>query len=181
MSENLQLDRMIRTTDAATRRKPTVDVDKIDGITVPEIDWKPLVKDLKPKLDPLAALIPADQHAVFFPTFSAAVRAADEADSAGTPVLRLAEPRSEDARTVKRYQRQLGLSLTGLGRLLGPHVAQSVALTGSDPYFRTGTDVAVLFEAQNAGDARNPAHGPDRAWRPPTSRRPSRSPARSTG
>ena len=31
--------------------------------------------------------------------------------------------------------------------LLGPAVAQSVAITGSDPYFRTGTDVAVLFEA----------------------------------
>ena len=35
-------------------------------------------------------------------------------------MLRLAEPRSEDVRTAKRYQRQLGLSLTGLGRLLGP-------------------------------------------------------------
>ena len=51
---------------------------------------------------------------------------------------------------MKRYERQLGLSLTGLGRLLGPLVARSVALTGSDPYFRTGTDVAVLFEAENA-------------------------------
>jgi len=27
-------------------------------------------------------------------------------------------------------------------------VAKSVALTGSDPYFRTGTDMAVLFEAE---------------------------------
>ena len=147
VSENLQLDRMMRSDSGG--EQPTVDVNKIDGISVPEIDWKPLVKDLKPKLDPLAALIPADQHVVFFPTFSAAVRTADEADSAGTPVLRLAEPRSEDARTAKRYERQLCLSMTGLGRLLGPHVAQSVALTGSDPYFRTGTDVAVLFEARN--------------------------------
>jgi hypothetical protein len=62
----------------------------------------------------------------------------------------MAEPRSEDAQVSKRYQRQLGLSLSGLGRLLGPHVVQSVALTGSDPYFRIGTDVAVLFQAPNA-------------------------------
>jgi hypothetical protein len=27
-------------------------------------------------------------------------------------------------------------------------VAKSVAITGSDPYFRTGTDVAVLFETK---------------------------------
>ncbi len=146
VSENLQLDRTLRGTKAA---EATIDVDKIEGISVPEIDWKPLIKDLKPELDPLAASIPADQHAVFFPTFNAAVLTADEAERQGTPILHLAEPRSEDARTAERYQRQLGLSLSGLGRLLGPTVAKSVALTGSDPYFRTGTDVAVLFETPN--------------------------------
>ncbi len=146
ISENLQLDRTLRGTKP---EEATVDVDGIEGISVPEIDWKPLVKDLKPELDPLAALIPADQHVVFFPTFSSAVLTADEADRQGTPILHLAEPRSEDARTAHRYQRQLCLSLTGLGRLLGPQVAASVALTGSDPYFRTGTDLAVLFEAPN--------------------------------
>ena len=36
--------------------------------------------------------------------------------------------------------------MSRLARLLGPHVAKSVALTGSDPFFPTGTDVAVLFE-----------------------------------
>lgn len=83
---------------------------------------------------------------IFFPTFSAAVATADQADIEGTPVLQMAEPRCEDARAAQRYQRQLCLSLTGLGRLLGPKLAKSVALTGSDLYFRTGSDVAVLFE-----------------------------------
>jgi hypothetical protein len=146
MSENLQLDRAMGN---ARPEGATVDIKTIRGITIKEIDWKPLIKDLKPTLDPLAAAIPADQHAVFFPTFSAAVLTADEADRQGTPVLHLAEPRSEDAQTSRRYQRQLGLSLTGVARLLGPQVAQSVALTGSDFSFRTGTDIAVLFEAPN--------------------------------
>ena len=56
LSENLQLDRMMRTTGADGAAEATVNVNKIEGISVPEIDWKPLVKDLKPKLDPLAAL-----------------------------------------------------------------------------------------------------------------------------
>ncbi len=146
ISENLQLDRRLAGTQGEAA---TEDVDKIDGITIAEIDWKPLIKDLKPKLDPLASLIPADQHAVFFPTFSAAVEAIDQAEQQGTPVLYLAEPRSEDAGVKGRYQRQLGLSLSGLGRLLGPHVARSVAITGSDVNFRTGTDVALLFETPN--------------------------------
>ena len=147
VGENLQLDRLLRPIDNKAP-EASVNVDTLDGISVEEFDWKPLIKDPQPALDPLAALVPADQHVIFFPTFSAAVQTADAADAAGTPVLHLAEPRSEDARTVERYQRQLCLSLTGLGRRLGPHVARSVALTGSDPYFRTGTDVAVLLEAK---------------------------------
>ena len=146
VSENLQLDRLLRPTKD---QEATVDIDTLQGISVPEIDWQPLVKDLQPKLDPLAALIPADQHVIFFPTFSAAVLVSDQAERQGTPILQLAEPRSEDARTAARYQQQLCLSLTGLGRLLGPQVAASIAVTGSDPYLRTGSDVAVLFEAPN--------------------------------
>ena len=152
VSENLQLDRNVQ---GSKSEEPTVDIDTLDGITIDEIDWKPLIKDMKPELDPLAASIPADQHVIFFPTFSAAVLTADQAELQGTPILHLAEPRSEDARTAERYQKQLCLSLTGLGRLLGPKVVKSVALTGSDPYFHTGTDVAVLFETENSAALKN--------------------------
>ena len=145
MSENLQLDRVLP--PARQPDEKLVKLDTIEGITVQEIDWQPLTKDLKPKLDPLASLVPADQHVIFFPTFQSAVRVADEADLYGTPVLRLAEPRSENALVAQRYQRQLCLSMTGIGRFLGPQVAKSVALTGSDPFYPVGTDVAVLFEA----------------------------------
>ncbi len=83
---------------------------------------------------------------MFFPNFQALTAVADETNRHDTPVLRLAQPRSEDAGIVKRYERQLGLSMSTLGRLIGPKLVKSVALTGSDPYFSTGTDVAVLFE-----------------------------------
>ncbi len=143
ISENLQLDRPIGNTDG---NQTPVEIDTLKGITVAEIDWTKLTKDLKPKLDPLAELIPSDQHVVFFPTFNALIRIADEAEVHGTPVLRLAEPRAEDARTIERYQQQLALSLSGLGRIVGPQVVKSVALTGSDMNYRTGTDIAVIFE-----------------------------------
>ncbi|MCC7294145.1 MAG: hypothetical protein IT449_18945 [Phycisphaerales bacterium] len=146
MSENLQLDRVLPEFKPDT---PTVDIDSLTGISVRELNWTALTAGMTPKKDALAALVPADQHAVFFPTFDALVAVTDEAAAQGIPVLRLVDVRSEDARTKARYERQLGLSLTGLGRLLGPHVVRSVALTGSDPYYRTGTDVALLFEAEN--------------------------------
>jgi hypothetical protein len=146
VSENLQLHR------ALPRAKPddaTVKLNSIKGITVREFNWQPLIKDAQAKTDPLAELIPDDQHALFFPSFAAVTELIDHAQQQGTPILRLAEPRAENALTQERYQRQLCLPLGEVERLLGPQLISSVAVTGGDPYFRTGTDVAVLFEAKN--------------------------------
>ncbi|HVA48544.1 MAG TPA: hypothetical protein VNH11_19420 [Pirellulales bacterium] len=125
-----------------------LDVASIKGITIAEIDWKPLLADAQPALDPLSRAVPADQHVVFFHSFAAAVALADEASSQGTPLSRLMLSRSEDELMKQRYERQLCLPLSTLARLLGPTVIGSVALTGSDPYFFTGTDVAVVFECK---------------------------------
>ena len=65
VSESLQLDRVTPATNKA--EDANVNLADLTGITVAEIDWKPLIKDLKPALDPLASIIPADQHAVLFP------------------------------------------------------------------------------------------------------------------
>ena len=146
LSENLQLDRVLPTTKTA---EETVAITNLAGITVKEMNWKALIQNAKPGLDPLAAFIPADQHAIFFPSFQAMVQMVDEADANGTPVLQLLEPRSEDANARTRYQKQLALGLSEVSRLLGPSVVASVAFTGSDPFLRVGTDVAVLFEARN--------------------------------
>lgn len=148
LSENLQLDRML---SPRAGGEETVDISTIEGITVKEIDWSPKLVGKNPKPDPLAALIPADQHALFFPKFSDMTRLTDEADTIGTPVLAILEPRSEDAGTKRRYQDQLALSMSGLSRLLGPSIVASVAFTGSDPFLRVGSDVAVLFEAKKMG------------------------------
>ena len=123
----------------------------ITGITVREMDWKPLLQDRKPALDPLAAHIPFDQHALFFPSFEAMSRWIDEADQDGTPVLQMFEPRAEDANSRGRYQKQLCLELNALSRLIGPQLIASAAFTGSDPYLRTGTDIGVLYETTSPG------------------------------
>ena len=130
-----------------------VPTDSIAGITVGSVDWAKIPADpgaAEFKPDALAAAIPADQHAVFFPSFQAIVTALDETRANGLPIFRSLSNRSEDARVIQRYERQLLLPLTGISRLLGSRVVKSVALTGSDPYFPTGTDVAVVFEPASA-------------------------------
>lgn len=146
--ENLQLDRQLLVPQRTQHE--TVDIASLEGISVRELDWKSLLRDAQPVLDPLARNIPHDQHAVFFPTFGDLLHVLDTADAFGTPLLQSLEARTQDHRTAERYRQQLCLDTSGLSRLLGPSVIASVALTGSDPYLRSGSDVAVLFEAQNA-------------------------------
>lgn len=150
ISENIQLDRVLPATRPTGRAAGAqVDLRSIEGLSVQPMDWKSLTAGLKPQIDPLATLTPADQHAIFFPSFSAMVSVLDEAERSGTPALQWVEDGSQDAATRDRYQRQLGVRLTDMGRLLGPQLIGAVAMTGSDPYFRTGTDVAILFEPKN--------------------------------
>ncbi len=147
LSENLQLDRQLATSKEA---EANIALASIEGITVEEFDWEPAIKGLNPERDILAAHIPADQHVIFFPSFKALVTLADEMAEQGGPLLTMAEPRGETALVQERYEQQLGLSLDAGVRLLGPTMIKSVALTGSDPYLRTGADVAVLLEAKSA-------------------------------
>lgn len=151
VSENLQLDRVLLPGGPADE---TVDVTTLPGITVQEMDWAPLLKGLAVTKDPLAELIPADQHALLFPSFDAFMALLDEAKAQGTPVLRLLEPRSEDSRVQERYERQLCLSANLLSRALGPHLINAVAMTGSDPFMPMGTDVALVYDAKDVGALR---------------------------
>ena len=144
ISENIQLDRLLPVTKAG---EETVAVDSLEGVTIAEIDWKPLIKDLNPKLDSLADKVPFDQHVIFFPSFKAALSMSDEAKKVPGLFSKMAESGSENTLTNARYEKQLCLTVSGLSRLFGPQIVKSVALTGSDPYFFSGTDLAVIFEA----------------------------------
>jgi hypothetical protein len=145
LSENLQLDRALVTPGGSNAM--TVALSSLTGITVREMNWKPLIHDPKPALDALAANIPFDQHAIFFSSFDAMTRWIQEADEDGTPILQIYEPRAEDANSRGRYQRQLCLALDELSRLIGPKLITGIAFTGSDPYLRTGTDVGIVYQA----------------------------------
>jgi hypothetical protein len=145
ISENLQLDRQLNIRNADAR---TVPIAEIRGVTVREYDWQPQIRALRPDLDPLAAFIPADQHAVYFPSAAAAVAAMEELDRTGLAVFNLATTRGTDDRLVDRYRRQLGILSVELGKLLPPTMVSGIAVTGSDLYYDTGTDVAVLFACE---------------------------------
>ena len=178
LSEILQLDRAL---PAAKEQVATVDVSSLKGITIAEIDWTKLTR--KKRAGTRSALCGRDSRPInmrLFPSFAKLVEVEDHLDEQGTRILQLADPRSEDARTSQRYQRQLCLSTSALSRLLGPAVVKSVAITGSDPYFVSGTDVAVLFETAHPAALKALLAAGSRPA-PPRSPRPSRRGQRSRG
>ncbi len=116
----------------------------LPGIDTPAIDWKkhPFGAVVA---DPAAALIPEDQHAVFAADLPALFSVMDAVDQLGTPLRSLVEDGSIDADIGARYRRQLCLDASDLAKLLGPTLVQQLALTGSDPFVRSGSDLAVIF------------------------------------
>lgn len=147
VSENLRLDELVRADGAAVASVALAD---LTGITTPEFDWSGYEQIGDEGLDPLARFVPADHHAVFLPSFDALVRVVDELRANGTPVLDVLEANAEDARIEARYEAQLALQLDIAARILGPRIVRSIAVTGGDPYLRTGTDLALIFECADA-------------------------------
>jgi len=148
LRENLQLRRGI---PGGKRAEEPIAIESIEGITVKEFDWKPYLTEEKWEADPLAARIPTDQYALFFPTFKSMLDAMDSADLGGTLAAQLAESSAQDAMTRERYEKQLCLQTSAIARMLGPALVDSVAFTGSDPFVREGSDVAIMFQAKDAG------------------------------
>lgn len=148
ISENLQLDRELNAdAEQAGQREQLSD---IEGVTIPEINWKPLLRDEPTELDALAHLIPEDQYAVFLPNFASALKLIDQGQSLAKPMVQWFEPASRRTDVADFYQHQLGLPINFVTRQLGGQLIDEIALTGSDPYFRTGTDLAVLLKSNSA-------------------------------
>ena len=144
VSENIQLDRDLRLAGEDTDL--VVDLNDVKGITVREFDWQALTKDIELHEDKLAKLIPHDQYALFFQDFDSMTNAIDYADKNFSQLKGIVEGRSINALTLDRYQKQLCLPLDEFSKIIGRQLIKSVVFTGSDPYLRTGSDVAVVFE-----------------------------------
>ncbi len=99
--------------------------------------------------EPLAKATPSEFWYVRFDDIRVMLRLLDEADTWITPVAHIMEERAEVRDLSQRYQRQLGLRRTGLAKALGNTVIERVAIVGSDPYLREGSDLTFVFSLRN--------------------------------
>ncbi|MCB1130564.1 MAG: hypothetical protein KDN05_05500 [Verrucomicrobiae bacterium] len=144
VSENLALDRDLLLAGNAGTNPDAVPISDIEGITVKAIDWSARLPEGEVNVDPLAGFIPHDQHALFAPSLPDFLDLIDRVQREAGPVVQSLSSRDAYRGLADRYRRQLGLDVPSAAARLLP--AKSVALTGGDPFFATGTDVAFLFE-----------------------------------
>ncbi|MCE5186856.1 MAG: hypothetical protein LLF76_12095 [Planctomycetaceae bacterium] len=119
-----------------------IDLASIDPIAIAQPDWQQ-TKQSGFEADPLAAYVPADQHAFFYPTFRRMMDFVDALKS-GRQSL---EPLGFSVSQFEFYEQQMCVWLDGWSRFWGPKTIRGVVLTGSDTYMAEGTDSAILFDA----------------------------------
>lgn len=148
VSENLALDRDLVIGAEKPGTEP-VALKDIQGVTVKKIDWTGKLPTGKTvAVDALALAIPVDQHALFAPSMEALFELTRVAEDEGMPALQGLTVRNPFRTLIARYRAQMGLDLPdALARLLP---VNRVAVTGGDPFFPTGCDVALLFETKDA-------------------------------
>lgn len=147
IADNLALNRDLRLMKDDLVAK--VDVDTLEGVQTEVIDWEDLMPEGEVAIDKLAMLVPEDQHVLVCPSLAEMDKIVSLVEKEGAPLFQSFTVRNPFRTLPSRYKKQLGLNFPAAFAKLAP--VKSVAVTGYDPFFPTGTDVAVLLESDNPG------------------------------
>lgn len=149
VQEALQQNRVLFLQQAA-REKATVPIDQLKLPPIAHHPWAKMMTHLAPPpVEPLAADAPADFYYVRAASLPSLFHLLDQVDAWGTPAAHVLDERGEERDVAARYEAQLGLRRGPLTRALGPSVLGEVAVVGSDPYVKEGSDVTVLLRVKD--------------------------------
>jgi len=148
VSENLALDRELIL--GTSKEGGPVKIDTIKGVTVSPIDWSGRIADTPTPIDPLAMVIPHDQHAAFFKSIKDLNTTIRTVEQEGVSFFQTQSNRKVYEGLAKKYQKQMGILIPDM--LAEQLPVKSVAITGGDPFLPSGSDVCVIFET-DAPDA----------------------------
>lgn len=131
----------------------TVKVASLAGPTVKSHPWgemlaKQEAAGKKADVSPLALCVPEDQYFVEFRTLTKFLDAVDVGDLWGAHLLSQAAKSAKTQRTSERLKTQLAVQTDPLTRPFYDLVVREMAITGSDLYFREGSDVTLIFQVQ---------------------------------
>ena len=148
IQEALQMDRPLLL--RAAQEKPTVALAALAPPKSSPHPWDDLLKSLgkKAPAEPLAASVPAEFYYLRAADLGVLFQLSDQIDAWATPIVSALDRAAAERDLASRYETELGLARTALARALGKEVVAQIALVGSDPYLREGSDVSVLFQVK---------------------------------
>ncbi len=137
-------------------RKPSpknIDPATIRTDAVQERNYEQLVaKDSlqgTPVVSPLSTVVPADTLVVEFASLKDVIQLPRLLDQKLGQILRVAEGTGGPNHLIERYRKQLAIELDGFAETVGQFAVKSVAVVLGDPYLREGTDLSMIFRAEN--------------------------------
>ena len=155
VQESLQLDTMRGEgenliQDAVNPTRNTVQVAKLTGPTVKSHPWGKMLAaqtlaGKTPQVSPLAMCVPEDQYYIAFRSLTKLLEGVDVGDLWGAHLLKQAAKSAKTQQTSRRLKTQLAMKTDPLTRPFYDMVVSEVAVTGSDLYFREGSDITMLF------------------------------------
>jgi prepilin-type processing-associated H-X9-DG protein len=130
---------------AEKRRKVTVSVNQLTGPTVKSHPWKKMLGSRKPDISSLARWVPEDFFFAEFRSLNKLIEALEVSDLWGTHLFNQATQEARNSAVGERLKLQLAVETNRLLRPLYDTVVGEAAVTGSDLFFREGSDVTLLF------------------------------------
>ncbi|NUN16525.1 MAG: hypothetical protein HUU55_23105 [Myxococcales bacterium] len=147
IQEALQSDRGLLLARSASDQ-PTIPISDVAGVPLSDHPFAKMIQTSgkKPKMEPLANRVPADFLYFTFHEMRDAVALLNDFEQWLWPIAQLVEGRGDAANLAARYQEQLAVERTRLAEVLGPLAVEEIAFAASDPFFREGADLTILFK-----------------------------------
>ena len=146
LQETLQTDRALL---AAGDEAATVPLSELKPPSFKPHPWAAMTAALARPVpsEPLAVSAPAAFYYVRFRTITQLINLREELDAGIGPAL-AGIGEGADYDLGPRYEAELGLRQGPLTKLLGPAVVDDLAVVGSDPYLREGSDLSFVFRVR---------------------------------
>lgn len=132
------------------RRGETVPIARLSGPAVKSHSWTELLAGRKPEISPLASYVPEDFYFIEFRSLTKLLDVVETSDLWGAHLFNQVYREARSHNTSERLKRQLALETHPQLEPFYDLAVEDVAVTGSDPFLREGSDVSLLFRVKSA-------------------------------
>ncbi len=133
------------TADPPVEQGSPVPLEQLRGPKIKSHPWKRMLGDRKPRVSNLARCVPHDFYFVRFRSVDKLLTVLEEIDRWGRHLMSQVAQQAYSYESSQRAMEQLALPVNPLARRFYGTVVEEIAVTGSDPYLRIGSDVTVLI------------------------------------